>query len=185
MARLTIFMVRSSVVNVVATACLNQELDLCKLGKFKEVFHDSDVYGGRVAYFKTSSMKGRVSIFSSGKMISAGTRSELKAFHELKFAMKFLVENGFIRKVKLQPKVQNIVVVADFARSINLEKLAEKIMGIYEPEQFPGMILRTNRPYQASFLVFSSGKVVVTGLKSSGQIAPVLQRLETIVNLGA
>ena len=49
-------------------------------------------------------MNGRVSIFSSGKMVSAGTKSELQAFCEFKLAMEFLVANGFIKEVKLEPK---------------------------------------------------------------------------------
>lgn len=68
-----------SIVNVVATAALCQTLDFYKLREHKEISHDSDVYGGRVAYYKTLSMVGRVSLFPSGKMISVGTKSENKA----------------------------------------------------------------------------------------------------------
>ena len=59
----------TKIVNVIATAALEQKVDLLKVSKFKEIFHDSDVYGGRVAYFKKDDMVGKVSIFPSGKMI--------------------------------------------------------------------------------------------------------------------
>jgi TATA-box binding protein (TBP) (component of TFIID and TFIIIB) len=73
-------MTRTTIVNVVATADLNQEVDLFELANLKEIVYDSEIYGGRVAYFKLSDMEGKVSIFSSGKMISVGTKSDKTAF---------------------------------------------------------------------------------------------------------
>jgi len=102
-------LVKVAVVNVVATASLNQPMDFEELRRFGEIFHDSDVYGGRVAYFKTKQMQGRVSIFLSGKMISVGTKSEEQAQKELQLAKQLLVEKGLIKEVELEPKTQNIV----------------------------------------------------------------------------
>jgi transcription initiation factor TFIID TATA-box-binding protein len=174
-------MVRTAVVNVVATASLDQELDFCEMSKFKEIFHDSDVYGGRVAYFKTSDMEGRVSLFASGKMISVGTKSEQEASQELESAMLFLVERSLVKKVKLQPRTQNIVVTVDLERRVGLEELAENSKSIYEPEQFPGAILKIDEPCKASILIFASGKAVVTGLTNSNQIRPTVAKLEEIL----
>lgn len=42
-------MVKIQVVNVVTTALFRQEMDFEKLRMFSEIFHDSDVYGGRVS----------------------------------------------------------------------------------------------------------------------------------------
>ena len=174
-------MVKTTVVNVVVTAALNQALDLDELGKFREILHDPDIYGGRVAYFKTSNMDGKVSIFSSGKMISVGTTSEKKAFCELEYAKKFLVEKGFTKPILLQPKIRNIVLTADLEKSINLEELSKKCKMIYEPEQFPGGTLRIEEPYKATILIFASGKVVITGLKSSNQIKPAIRKLVNLL----
>ena len=170
-------MIKTSIVNVVATADLGQEIDLCELRRFGEIFHDSDVYGGRVAYFKSSGMEGKVSIFFSGKMISVGTKSEEKAFHELECAKEFLVERGFATAIQLQPKIRNIVMTADFGETINLEELCESSKMIYEPEQFPGGILRINEPYRTTALIFASGKAVVAGITSSDQIKSIVQKL--------
>jgi TATA-box binding protein (TBP) (component of TFIID and TFIIIB) len=174
-------MVKGVVVNVVATASLGEEIDLYQLKKFKEIFHDPATYGGRVAYFKKNGMEGRVSIFPSGKMISIGTRSERQAIRELKLAMTFLVKKGFAKTVRLKPIVQNSVVTADFRTDIDLEKLSENAMVIYEPEQFPSAILRLNKPFKATILVFASGRVVVTGLKSSSQIRPTILELKSLI----
>jgi len=174
-------MIKTAIVNVVATAALNQELDLYELGKTRQILHDSEIYGGRVAYFKSSNMEGKVSIFPSGKMVSVGTTSEEKAFYELEHTMKFLVEKRLAKPTLLQPKTQNVVVTADFGESINLEELAKDYKMIYEPEQFPSGILKIEEPYKATVLIFASGKTVITGLKSSKKIKPTIQKLENIV----
>jgi transcription initiation factor TFIID TATA-box-binding protein len=174
-------LVKSKIVNVVATASLDLPMDFEELRKYREIFHDSDVYGGRVAYFKTAEMEGKVSIFLSGKMISVGTKSEAQAFKELKLARSFLVKKKLAKKIELQPKIQNLVVTADFETNLELEKLCEKIKAIYEPEQFPGAILRVQEPFKASILIFASGKIVIAGLRSSEQIEPTIQLLKQLI----
>ena len=174
-------MIKTAVVNVVVTAALNQALDLDELGKFREILHDSDVYGGRVAYFKASNMEGKVSIFASGKMISVGTTSEKKAFRELECAKKYLIEKGLIKPTLLQPKIQNIVATADFGTNVDLEKLSKNCKMIYEPEQFPSGIIKIEEPHKSTVLLFASGKAVITGLKSSNQIKPTIQKLVNVV----
>src|SRR3989337_1505902 len=175
-------MVKTEIVNVVATASMGQQIDFEELRKYKEIFHDSDVYGGRVAYFKTEKMQGKFSIFNTGKMISVGTKSEAQAFHELEMAMEFLAERGSVKPVKLDPQIRNIVAVTDFEKSMNLETLSMESKAIYEPEQFPGAILRLEEPFKTSVLIFASGKAVITGLKSSKQIEPIIEQLKEIVD---
>ena len=170
-------MVEANIVNVVATADLDEKIDLEDLGKLKEVIHDSMIYGGRVAYFRSPSLKGTVSIFATGKMISVGTKSEAQAIRQLEGAKEFLVEKRFVKRGILKPKIQNIVVVANFGRNINLEQLATKLNMIYEPEQFPGGILRIKEPHRVTVLLFASGKAVLTGLKNSSQIDPTIQKV--------
>jgi len=176
-------MVKTTIVNVVATAALDQKLDLDELGKFSEILHDPEIYGGRVAYFKSPNMKGKVSIFPSGKVISVGTKSEKEAFSELECAKKFLIEKGFVKPTILQPKVQNIVVMVDFGEIISFEELAKnyRLKMIYEPEQFPGGVLKINEPFKATVLTFASGKAILTGLTSSDQIKPTVKKLVNIM----
>ena len=169
------------IVNVVATASVCQDLDFEELEKHKEIFHDSEVYGGRVAYFKTGNMQGKVSLFPSGKMISIGTKSEKQAYHELELASKFLVEKGYAKHTGLDYKTQNLVLTVDFERSLNLRQFSETARAIYEPERFPGAIIRLDHPYKTSVLAFASGKTVVMGLKSHNQIEPTIKKLRQLV----
>jgi len=52
-------MVKTVIVNVVSTANLQQKLDLHELEQFKEILHDTRIYGGRVAYLKSAAMEGK------------------------------------------------------------------------------------------------------------------------------
>ncbi|MDR0493306.1 MAG: hypothetical protein LBH74_06695 [Nitrososphaerota archaeon] len=128
-------MVKIQIVNVVATASVNQPMDFEELRTYGEIFHNSDVYYGRVAYFKTNQMQGKVSIFLSGKMISVGTKSEEQANKELQLAKQFLFDKGFIKDIELVPRTQNLVVSVDFEQTLNLEELSQRTRAIYEPEQ--------------------------------------------------
>jgi transcription initiation factor TFIID TATA-box-binding protein len=76
---------------------------------------------------------------------------------------------GF-EKIDMQPEihVQNIVASADLKSDLNLNAVA---LGLglenieYEPEQFPGLVYRIKVP-KVVVLIFSSGKLVITGGKS-------------------
>jgi TATA-box binding protein (TBP) (component of TFIID and TFIIIB) len=126
-------------------------------------------------------MKGKVSIFPSGKMISVGTRSESQAHKELKLAARFLVERGFARPIRLTFKTQNMVISVNFRKSLSLERLSETAKAIYEPDQFSGAIIRYEKPHRTSILVFASGKAVITGLKNSTQIKPTIEKLRQLI----
>ena len=176
-------MISADIVNVVATATLGRSIDLTKMCKLKEITYNVGHYAGRVAYFKESGMQGRVSIFCSGKMISVGTRGEEQALCELQLTKEYLVRKKIIRPViLLESRIQNIVVVANFGKSIDLEKIVKMPKVIYEPEQFPGLILRLNNQHRATVLLFASGKAVITGLKDSQKIKTILQEISIMLN---
>lgn len=156
-------------------------MNLSELSDFPEIKFNPLVYSGNVAFFKQNCMIGRICIWTSGKLISIGTKSELQAQKELEMAKCFLVDKGFVSDVMLESKTQNIVVSVDFGVTINLEALSQGKEAIYEPEQFPGVILRLKEPFVCSVLVFGSGKAVLTGLKSQTQIEPTIEKLKEII----
>ena len=53
-----------------------------------------------------------------------------------------LVENKLAKPSALHLKVHNIVATVDFEEAIYLEEVSDRLVAIYEPEQFPGAILR-------------------------------------------
>lgn len=71
---------------------------------------------------------------------------------------------------KKEIKIQNIVVSASLEHDIPLIKLAEALPNTeYNPEQFPGLVMRIKEP-KTSALIFSSGKIVCTGAKSLSKV---------------
>jgi len=63
-------------------------------------------------------------------------------------------------------KVVNIVASATFAEKLDLDIIAQSLEETeYEPEQFPGLVLRVSNPKTAT-LLFTSGKANITGAKS-------------------
>jgi len=72
-------------------------------------------------------------------------------------------------------KVQNIVATTSLGKEVSLTKLARAQSNTeYNPEQFPGLVLRIEKP-KSAVLVFSSGNLVCTGTKSVGQVKEVIK----------
>ena len=169
------------IVNVVATADLRQKVDLIQISKLPHTIHDPEIYGGRVAYLKTPNMHGKVTIFPSGKLISVGSKSREQAQTDLDFTVETLISSGLINPIMVDADVRNIVAVTNVGRSIDLKNLAESVNGIYEPEQFPGMIIKNLNP-KATYLVFSSGKVIITGCINEENLYLSAKKLVEILN---
>jgi transcription initiation factor TFIID TATA-box-binding protein len=77
--------------------------------------------------------------------------------------------------------VSNLVVSADIKANIPLEKLVVELPNAeYNPDQFPGLILRIedNAP---TMLIFNSGKVIITGSKSFKQAKEAIERLKKVL----
>jgi|TARA_Y100000310_G_scaffold159627_1_gene159274 transcription initiation factor TFIID TATA-box-binding protein len=74
------------------------------------------------------------------------------------------------KKSKVEIKLQNIVATAYLEQDIPLIRLAETLPNTeYNPEQFPGLVMRIKEP-KTSALIFSSGRVVCTGAKSMTKV---------------
>ena len=72
-------------------------------------------------------------------------------------------------------KIQNIVATTSLGKPVSLTKLARTQSNTeYNPEQFPGLVLRVKEP-KSAVLVFSSGNLVCTGTKSIAQVKEVIE----------
>ncbi len=79
--------------------------------------------------------------------------------------------------VKKEIKVQNIVATTSLEKNIPLVKLAETLPNTeYNPEQFPGLVMRIKDP-KTSALIFSSGKIVCTGAKSMKKVKESVEQI--------
>lgn len=89
-------------------------------------------------------------------------------------------------KEELDYQINNIVATAkmDITEKINLTKIARKMNDCeYHPERFPGVIYRADNP-RATFLIFSSGKMVITGLEfvenAEKAVSKVIKKLKKV-----
>jgi len=74
-------------------------------------------------------------------------------------------------------KVVNIVVSSSLEHDIPLEKMAATLSNTeYNPEQFPGLVIRIKEP-KTSALIFSSGKIVCTGARSIDKVEESIQKI--------
>ncbi len=164
--------------NVITTADMKQKVDTTRFVNYSWGRYDLEYYGGRCGYIKDEKMEGRVTIFFTGKMISTGAKSIEKSIHQLERAMELMVANNITERVVLKPHVRNMLATANLLSHLDLKAIATYLPEItYEPDQFPGAILRTEEG--PSCLIFATGKIVIAGSTSDKQLLLTLSNLKT------
>jgi len=169
-----------SIENVVASATLNQKVDLNAVVKgYPGVEYRPEQFPGLV--FRLKRPKTATLIFNSGKMVCTGAKSEKEARRAVMKVIKELKKGGIIIISKPELKIQNIVASASLGGMIDLEKSAFQLgKTMYEPEQFPGLIYRMDEP-KVVILLFASGKLVCTGAKKEQDVYDAVQKLHRIL----
>jgi transcription initiation factor TFIID TATA-box-binding protein len=85
-------------------------------------------------------------------------------------------------EIKVKYKIENIVASAELNIQIDLFKIAREQRNVeYEPEQFPGAILKLKEP-RASLLLFKNGKLICTGTKSEAEVKQALEAAVKILS---
>jgi transcription initiation factor TFIID TATA-box-binding protein len=158
-----------SIENVVASATLGQDIDLNSIVRaFPGVEYRPEQFPGLV--YRLKKPKTATLIFSSGKMVCTGAKSERQAKKAVMKVVDDLKKNGVVIVGKPEIKIQNIVASAGLGGGIDLEKCTYSLQKtMYEPEQFPGLIYRMDDP-KVVILLFASGKLVCTGAKKEGEV---------------
>ncbi len=166
--------------NVVASATLNQKVDLNAVVKgYPGVEYRPEQFPGLV--FRLKRPKTATLIFNSGKMVCTGAKSEKEARRAVMKVVKELKRGGIIIISKPEMKIQNIVASASLGGLIDLEKAAFTLgKTMYEPEQFPGLIYRMEEP-KVVILLFASGKLVCTGAKKEQDVYDAVAKLHVLL----
>jgi transcription initiation factor TFIID TATA-box-binding protein len=169
-----------SIENVVASATLDQKIDLLAIMKvFRNVEYRPKQFPGLV--FRLKRPKTATLIFGSGKMVCTGAKSEKQARSAVMKVVRELKTNGIIILGKPKIVIQNIVASANLHGKIDLETAADIMDNVmYEPEQFPGLIYRMAEP-KVVLLVFASGKLVITGAKREEQVHEAVEKIRAIL----
>lgn len=163
--------------NIVATTSLEKDVPLTKLAKtLPNTEYNPEQFPGLVLRIKKP--KSAVLVFSSGNLVCTGTKSIAQVKEVIKEVIKQLKKINV--KVNITPKitVQNIVASGSIDMKLNLNYLALELENTeYEPEQFPGLVYKLVEP-NATFLLFSNGKLVCTGTKNRAQLEDSMRQLQ-------
>ncbi len=162
--------------NIVATASLGKDVPLTKLAKtIQNTEYNPEQFPGLVLRIKQP--KSAVLVFSSGNLVCTGTKSIAQVKLVIEQVIKTLKKINI--KITDKPKitVQNIVASGSINMALNLNFLALELENTeYEPEQFPGLVYKLVEP-NATFLLFSNGKLVCTGTKNNQQLNDSMEQL--------
>jgi len=155
--------------NIVATVILDQPLDLLAIEKnVPNATYQPDQFPGLI--LRLDRPKTTALVFKSGKMVVTGAKSIKTLVAAVKRIIYLLRRYGIIITGKPRIQVQNIVASGDIRSQVNLERAAYLLEdSMYEPEQFPGLIHRMRHP-RVVLLIFSSGKMVITGAKEEKEV---------------
>jgi transcription initiation factor TFIID TATA-box-binding protein len=166
-----------------STAHFGIPLDLKKIAfKCRHTEFNPRRYGALVMRLRDLQATGI--FFASGKLIVTEVDS-------MQMAELACVEfRNVIEKVGFKPKefgamdfkVKNIMGTTDMGFPIRLEELsyAHSDFASYEPEVFPGLVYRLDRS-EVVFLIFSSGKIVLTGGKKRSDLRSALTKLYPVL----
>ena len=175
--------------NIVSTANLGCPLKLRQIAlQAKNAEYNPKRFAAVIMRIKEP--KTTALIFSSGKMVCTGAKSEDDSRKASRKYAKIIKSLGF--KVEFKEfKVQNIVGSCDIKFQIHLNKLnlhlgklnsnnpsnkGKKYVCHYEPEIFPGLIYHMNKP-EIVLLIFVSGKIVLTGAKEKHEIFDAFNKI--------
>jgi len=169
-----------SIENVVASASVDQKMDLNEIVRnFPDVEYHPDQFPGLV--FRLKVPKTATLIFTSGKMVCTGAKSEEMSRKAVKTVVQRLRKGGIKVKKEATVTIQNIVASINLGGKIHLEQAARTLpRSMYEPEQFPGLIHRMLDP-KTVILLFSSGKLVCTGAKKEPDVYRSVNNLHSLL----
>jgi len=162
--------------NIVATVILDQGLDIDYIeSKIPNITYQPDQFPGLI--LRLDKPKTTALIFKSGKMVVTGAKSTMQLIEIVKKIIKLLKKSGIKIVSKPRIQIQNIVASGDIGALVNLERAAYLLEdSMYEPEQFPGLIHRMRDP-RVVLLIFSSGKMVITGAKEESEVEKAVHNI--------
>ena len=166
--------------NIVSTSNLKCILDLREIAlKAKNAEYNPRRFAAVIMRIKEP--KTTALIFSSGKIVCTGARTEEESRQASRIYAKIILKLGFPVKFS-EFTVQNIVASCDVKFPIRLEGLANTYLKFcsYEPEMFPGLIFHMQDP-KIVLLIFVSGKIVLTGAKKREDIYKAYQKIIPIL----
>ncbi len=171
------------VVNIAAVGDLGVEVDIEQLtsdSKLPVANYDPEY---NAAFLRFEEDGELVILYTSGKYILRGGDNFDKMHQVNDRFLSYLTEMG-LEFSEPSLEVKNVVSVGELEKDIELNALMIAL-GLedteYEPEQFPSLIYRPDST-RCVLLVFSSGKVVITGGRTAEEDEEAFLRLQNQVD---
>ncbi len=171
------------IVNIVATVILAESLDLNKVhehlpgSKFPKA-------GSPWLQYRLQPENYYTTFYKSGKFLVTGVTSPDDIRPIADRIISILKKNALDVEIS-DICIHNFVVVDTIGHNVQFDKIIASLPDVnieYEPEQFPGMIIKEDG---LSFLLFSSGKIILTGVRNIESILPALKKFKKkIQNIG-
>jgi len=164
------------IVNIVISSDLKKDIPLEKMAAtLSNTEYNPEQFPGLVLRIKEP--KTTALVFSSGKIVCTGARNMKDVERAIQAIIKSVKKLNIIVTVKPEIHVQNIVASGQIGMDLNLNVLGIKLPHTeYEPEQFPGLVHKL-RGTNATFLLFSNGKIVCTGTKTEEEVHEATDKL--------
>ncbi|MCK4457221.1 MAG: TATA-box-binding protein [Thermoplasmata archaeon] len=173
---------KAEVQNIVASTRLADKLDLDAVVPILEgAQYDTERFPGLV--YRMKKPKTALLLFRTGKVVCTGGKSLDDVREAVEIVAGKLHEAGMPVERHPEITVQNIVAVCDLGSDLNLNNIAISLdMNMeYEPEQFPGLVLRLEDP-KIVCLLFGSGKMVLTGAKNTEDLDQATESVREILS---
>jgi transcription initiation factor TFIID TATA-box-binding protein len=159
----------AEVVNIVASMRLVDSIDVSAVADELNIDYAQEQFPGMV--YRVEEPKVCLLLFRSGKAVATGATSVEDVDSAFRQLRKDLIDNDFEvwDEDRCFSTIHNIVMTTDLSDNVEGKiDLSSLMLHLpfekteYEPEQFPGLIYRLDDP-QVVFLIFSSGRCVITG----------------------
>ena len=149
--------------NVISTAHMGCQLDLRNIAS-KTVNAEYNPKRFSALILRQRNPKTTALVFYNGKMVCTGAKSEELSKQAARKFARMIQKLGY--DVRFNDfKIQNVVACCNVGFLIHLHDLSMFHDCNYEPEMFPGLTYRMENGVVIN--IFTSGKLVITGARSS------------------
>jgi len=174
-----------TLVNAVGGGNIGREINLTQIQQDLSYSSEYEPEHHPGLYFKLEEEEVTVMLFRSGEYHLSGGQS-IDHLHQAKESMIAELNGMFpsgLDSSNVTFEVRNLVHTAEISKELNLSELSVGL-GLnsveYNPEQFPGLIY-SKSDFDGTFLIFQSGKIILTGCKDLGHVDSAFDHLDRTI----
>ena len=165
------------IVNMVATVTLPQPFDLQNLNQLIP----GSYFSPKNPWLKLRLPPNNtyIAFYKSGKFLVTG--KSMNQINQIAQRVLKMIKDKGVETDGNSIQIHNLVVTDQISMKSNLENLISVLdpkKASYEAEQFPALVFKD---WGASFLLFNSGKIIVTGVKKEEEAKDVIEKFQKLI----